>query len=146
MNPSRARLLWPFVLGATLLSGCTQLEEIGLYRTAVPEVSPTAIAELPKDIEAAALTIEDGGFAAEDLYLLEDTPTVLHLTNRDEQGYRLLLTDLLAETEIPPATTLAIEFTTPNANVYEARLYPLDGEEAIDTVRVVVRAAGAVEP
>lgn len=139
-------LLLSLTITLAVLSGCGA-GEIGIYRDTAPAVSPTAIAALPDDIEEAELVVTNGAFGAEDLFLLEGAPTVLHVTNRDARDYRFwIVEDLVGTFPIAANAVTDIEFTTPNADVYEGQLLAAEGDEPLDTVRVVVRTAGGVEP
>lgn len=120
---------------------------IGTCRDGVPEVSPTTIASLPEDIEEATLVVTEGRFGVDETRLLEGTPTVLHLFNNDARDYRFrIMEDLVAMTSIPADAMTDIEFTTPNAGVYEGQFFSSAADEVFDTVRAVVGSAGGVAP
>ena len=140
------RLLLSLALALAVLAGCGP-GEIGTYLEGAPPVSPTAIAALPDDIEEAELIVANGSFGVEDLFLLEGAPTILHVANSDERDYEFrIVEDLVAPYPIAANAVTDIEFTTPNADVYEGLLLSDDGEDVLDTVRVIVRSAGGVEP
>lgn len=115
--------------------------------TVPPAVSPPAISLLPDDIEAVTVAVTGGRFGVEDIRLLEGAPTVLHLENRDEDVYRLQIVPALVNpTSISARTTTVVSFTTPNAGEFEGQLLRANSAEVLDTVRVIVRAPGAVAP
>lgn len=130
-----------------LLTGCSRDMAVADDPTVPPAVSPPASSSQPNDIEALIVGVSNGQFAVDDIVLLEDAPTVLHLENRDDQAYRLQIEPALVNlTPIPAATTTIVSFTTPNAGEFEGQLLGTDSAEVLDTVRVVVRAPGGVVP
>jgi hypothetical protein len=54
---------------------------------------------------------------------------------------------LVTPTDIPASATTDVKFTTPNADRYELELLPASGSaDALDSIDVILQAAGAVEP
>ncbi len=146
--PNRAhkvrRIVALFVVG--FLVGCGG-EEIATERESTIDVSPAAIASLPEDIEEASVTVANGMFGVDVIRLLEGVPTVLHVTNEDDRAYRLqIVEDLVTAAPIASNATTDIEFTTPNAGEFEGQLLPDEGDDVLDTVQVIVRSAGGVQP
>ena len=141
----RLVVLAPLLLG--MLAGCgDEDEEVATDREGIPTVTPTAVAALPDAIEEATLTIAGGAFGVDELVLQEDEPTVLHVVNADDRAYRFrIVEDLVTATPIAADGTTAVKFTTPLANVYEGQLLAAE-DDVVDTIRVVVQAAGGVEP
>ena len=103
--------------------------------------SPTTAAGLEEDIEAVSLEIEDGELVADEIELTEERPTVLRVTNHDDEAYTLVIEPLVTETLIPAGDAIAIEFTTPVAETYTGELLPEGGGEPLDTMRVLVNNA-----
>ena len=136
----------PLLLG--ILAGCAdEEEEVATDREGIPTVTPTAVAALPDAVEEATLTIAGGAFGVDELVLHEGEPTVLHVVNADDRAYRFrIVEDLVTATPIAADGTTDVKFTTPLANVYEGQLLAAEGDDVVDTVRVVVQAAGGVEP
>jgi hypothetical protein len=119
---------------------------IAVDRVAIPDASPTALDDLPDDIEEATVSIAGGAFGVDEIVLREDEPTVLRVDNRDDLGYFLGIGDLVPAAAIPARRVTEIQFTTPNAGVYEGRLVASDEATVLDTVRVIVQSAGATAP
>ena len=142
-------LLWLILLPLLVaLAACGDSdEELATEREGVPTVPPTTLAALPDDIGEATLAITGGAFGVEELLLQEDEPTLLHVVNNDDRAYRFrVVEDLVTLTPIAPRATTDVGFTTPKANVYEGQLLPAEGEETLDTVRVVVLGPGGLRP
>lgn len=134
-------------LPVLLLMGCGEEEEVAENPVLIPDTSPTAIADLPEEIEEATIEIASGEFGVDNLVLQEGAPTVLFVVNADDQPYRFqIVEDLLTATAIAAGTTTEINFTTPNAATYEGQLLGADTDEVLDTLDVVVQAPGAVQP
>lgn len=130
-----------------LIAGCTPNQMIGEYRDTNPPVSPVAINMLPDDIEEVTLTVADGQFGVDDMFLLEGAPTLMHVANDDARAYRFQIEEALVTlTEIPANAVTDVPFTTPNAGEFEGQLLEMDSADVLDTVRVVVRSAGGVLP
>ncbi len=137
-------LLAALILAVVALRG--EDAELATGREDVPETTPTALGALPEGVEEATLTVEGGAFAVDELVLQEGEPTELHVVNGDAVPYRLRIGDLLTPTPIDANVVTDIKFTTPNANTYEGQLLPAEGDEVLDTLRVVIRAPGGVAP
>ena len=134
-------------LVALLATGCSRDMAVATDPTVPPAVSPAAISSQPDDIEAVAVAVTGGRFAVDDIRLLVGAPTVLHLENDDEDDYRLQIVPALVNpTSIPASMTTVVSFTTPNAGEFEGQLLRANSAEVRDTVRVIVRAPGAVAP
>jgi hypothetical protein len=103
--------------------------------------SPTAAAGLEEDIEEVSIEISDGELAEDEIELTEERPTVLRVTNHDDEAYVLRIDPLVTETMIPAGDAIAIEFTTPAAETYTGELLPESGDEPLDTMRVLVNNA-----
>ena len=110
---------------------------------AVAEAEP--VAPLPPVFETTGLVVEGGVFAADQLTLVEDVPTVLHLVNTDDQTYHFRINDLVATTVLPANELTVIEFTTPSGGVFAGQLLTLDDAAELDVlpVTVVPRAGDA---
>lgn len=135
------------LLVALLATGCSRDMAVANDPTVSPAVSPAAISLQPDDIEAVTVAVTGGRFAVDDIALLEGAPTVLHLVNGDDEGYRLQIEPALVNpTPIPASTTTVVSFTTPNAGEFEGQLLRANSTDVLDTVRVVVRSPGAVTP
>lgn len=142
-------VLTVLLIGLTL-SGCVvgdSDEETATERDGPLPVTPDALDEAPEGVGEATITITGGELVEELLTLQEDEPTILHVVNGDETAYRLWIgEDLVITTTIPAAVTTDVEFTTPNAAVYEGRLLAADDDTVLDTMVVRVQSPGAVEP
>lgn len=135
------------VMVLLLLSGCifgdseTSEELVGSTN-----VTPSAIGALPEDIGEVTITIADGAFDVENVLLQEGQPTVLHVVNNDDRAYRLKIGESLVAAEpIAASTTTDIQFTTPNADIFDGELLAEETDEVIATIEVVVRAPGGVD-
>ena len=106
--------------------------------------SPTAAAGLEEDIEAVSIEIEDGELAQDQIELTEERPTVLTVTNHDDESYMLRIDPLVTETLIPAGDELSIEFTTPATEEYTAELLHEAGGEPLDTMLVQVTNASGI--
>jgi hypothetical protein len=112
-----------------LLAGCGEEEMVATERTAVPNASPTTLAEVPGSIEAVTVTVASGKFGVDQLTFQEDQPSVLRVTNNDATAYRIQIKpNLVIATSIPANKTTDIQFTTPKANTYEGDLLAADSE------------------
>jgi hypothetical protein len=100
--------------------------------------SPTAAAGLEEDIEEVSLEIEDGALVDDEIELTQERPTVLRVTNHDDEAYMLSIEPLVSPTLVPAGDTVSIEFTTPTTNEYTGELLPESGGEPIDTMLVLV--------
>lgn len=131
-----------------LTTGCSPRDmAVANDPTVPPAVSPVVISSMPNDIEAVTVAVNGGQFAVEDIQLLEGAPTVLHLENGDDDNYRLQIVPAVVNpTPIPGNATTVVSFTTPNAGEFEGQLLKSESSEVLDTVRVIVRAPGAVQP
>lgn len=112
---------------------------------AAASASPTAAGGVPEDVESVEIAIADGEFSDDQIEFQQDTPSILVVTNEDDQRYTLEIGDLVAGWQLVPSDTTTVEFTTPKANEYEAQLIPEAGGEALDTMTVVVEAPGATD-
>ncbi len=138
-------LLLPLTL--FLLVGCGEEAKVAEPRTAVPNASPTTLAELPNAIEAVEVTVSNGTFGVDQLTFQEDQPSILRVTNKDNNAYRLQIKpNLVAATAVAANKTTDIQFTTPKANTYEGDLLAADSDKVLDTVDIVVQSPGAVSP
>ncbi len=120
--------------------------DVATEREDVPEITPTALAALPEGVEETSLTVEGGAFAVDELVLQEGEPTELHVVNSDAVPYRLRIGDLVTPTTIAADMVTEVKFTTPNANTFEGQLLAAEGDEVLDTLRVVIRSPGGVAP
>lgn len=112
---------------------------------AASSASPTAGAGVDEDVESVEITVADGEFSADQIEFQEDTPSILVVTNEDDQRYTLEIGDLVAGWQLVPTDTTTVEFTTPKSNEYEAQLLPEDGGEPLDTMTVVVQGPGGTD-
>jgi hypothetical protein len=115
-----------------------------IVRNAPP--SATSGVAPPERAEEAALTIADGKFSDDRLTVQQDEPTVVHITNKDSQVYRVRFGDVIAEEEIASAGITDVSFTAPNPVEIEAQLLEADSDKVLDTIQFVVRAPGGTEP
>ena len=105
--------------------------------------SPTAVAGVDEDVQEVEVTIEDGEFSEDEVEFQMESPSVLQVTNNDDVRYVLTIGDLVAEGwPIAPNQATAVEFTAPVDDEYEAQLTTDEGGDPLDTMRVVVVAAG----
>lgn len=106
--------------------------------------SPTAAAGLEEDIEEIAIEIEGGELVDDEIELTEGRPTVMRVTNQDDEAYVLVIDPLVSETTIPAGDDITIGFTTPAAETYTGELLPASGGEPLDTMRVLVNNAAGI--
>ena len=104
-----------------------------------PEVTPSGDAVVPDGLETARLTVKDGKFGARELILQDNQPTILGLVNEDGTAYRFQIDGLIDPTAVAAGGETTIDFTDPDAGVYEGRLLPASGDTALATIRVVVQ-------
>jgi hypothetical protein len=100
--------------------------------------SPTAAPGLEEDIEEVAIEISDGELVQDEIELTQDRPTVLSVTNHDEEAYVLKIDPLVTETMIPAGDQVSIEFTTPTADEFTGELLAESGDDSLDTMSVQV--------
>jgi hypothetical protein len=112
--------------------------------TAVPETVAEAepLAPLPSTVEVTGVVIVDGTFAADELNLVEDVPTVLHVVNGDDRDYRFRIDDLVATTPLPANQLTVIELTTPSAGTFTGQLLVADDDTEVDSLPVTVAPPG----
>ncbi len=106
--------------------------------------SPTAAAGLEEDIEEVAIEIEDSELTEDEIELTEERPTVLRVTNHDDEVYMLRIDPLVTETMIPAGDEISIEFTTSAPEAYTAELLPEAGGESLDAMTVQVTDAAGI--
>lgn len=111
---------------------------------AVAEAEP--LVPLPPVVEITALVVEGGMFTAEELALVEDVPTVLHLVNADDQPYHFRINDLVTTIELPPNGLTVVEFTTPTGGVFAGQLLAPDDEAELDVLPVIVEPRAGDAP
>lgn len=122
-------------------------DEVAEPRTGGVDAVPAELNKLPEGIEEATIAIANGTFDLETLYLQEDEPTVLHVTNQDSKAYRLEITPALVTPALVAASaTTDVGFTTPLASTYEVHLLPESGNGILATARVIVQSPGGVQP
>lgn len=146
LRPLRGIGLLPLLGGALALVGCGKTVETVSPRQAIPTVAPTAVAALPAGIKEATITVSGGTFDVDQVTLLRDQPTVLHVVNHDNRAYRFRIRGLVNATPIAAGTTTNVGFTTPKPAVDEGDLLPASGDAPLDTVRVVVQEASGIKP
>ncbi len=140
-------LLGTALLAAVILAVLASRDdeaEVATEREDVPETTPTALAALPGGVEETALTVQGGAFAVNELVLQEGEPTELDVVNGDGVPYRLRIGDLITPTPIDANGVTVVKFTTPIASTYEGQLLAAEGDEVLDTLRVVIRSPGGV--
>jgi hypothetical protein len=108
--------------------------------------SPTAGVAPPERAEEAALTIEGGKFLDDRLTVQQDEPTVVHITNKDSQDYRVRFGDVVAEQEISSAGITDVSITAPSPVELEGELLGADSDNVLDTIQFIVQAPGGAEP
>lgn len=145
------RTTWPgliaIVLAALLvLSACGDESEVAEERDAVPSVTPVALDALPEGVEVVDVLIQDGEFQTDEIILQENEPTVLRISNQDDQRYALEIGDILTPAELEPNEVTTIEMTTPLPEEYVGELLTEDEEEVVDTIPVLVVAPGRTDP
>ena len=101
---------------------------------------------VPAPLETTGLAVLDGAFIGDELVLRQGVPTLLHVANGDDRDYLLRIGDLLTPTSLPANATTAVQFTTPTAETYEARLLDAETDEVVATLPVEVVLPGAVAP
>lgn len=106
--------------------------------------SPTAAAGLEEDIEEVSIEIENGEFAEDEIELTEERPTVLRVTNHDDDAYMFQIDPLVTEMMVPAGDEISIEFTTPAPETYTGELLPEAGGEPLDTMTVQVTDAAGI--
>jgi hypothetical protein len=101
--------------------------------------SPTAAPGVSDRPEEVAVTISDGSFDTREIRLQEGTPTLMRVTNNDDQDYVLRIGDLVLDTALPAGETTDVGFTTPVAGEYQAVL--LDGPDGEEQDSVLLNVA-----
>ncbi len=129
-----------------LLPACGDESEVAEERDAVPDTTPVALDQLPEGVEVVDVVIQDGEFQTSEIILQEDEPTVLRISNQDDQRYALEIGDILTPTELAPGEVTDIEMTTPLPEEYVGELLTEDEEEVVDTIPVLVVAPGRTAP
>ena len=131
-----------------LLAACSDDSKESNDRDTFGNVTPEQRANVPVEVEEVTIAISDGEFDVETITLQEDEPSIVHVENADGQAYRVQITpELVTPTDIPASAATDVKFTTPNADRYELELLPASGsDEALDSIDVIVQAAGAVQP
>jgi hypothetical protein len=112
----------------------------------VIDVSPQAVDELPEDTEMATLEIADGAFVDDELLLLRGEPTILHVTNRDDQDYQFRIEGFVIAQAIPAESTTEISFTTPTTEDYTGELLDAEDDSVLDDIRVVIQPVTGADP
>lgn len=108
--------------------------------------SPTALAELPADIEVANITIKDGMFSVAEVIVQQGTPSILDVVNQDDRAYRLKIDDLVAPTDIAADATTRVSFTTPKVDRYQAELLASDSDDVLAQITLNVIGPGGTQP
>jgi hypothetical protein len=136
------------VASTLLLAACSDDSKESDDRDTFGNVTPEQRANVPVEVEEVTIAISDGEFDVETITLQEDEPSIVHVENADGQAYRVQITpELVTPTDIPASAATDVKFTTPNADRYELELLPASGsDEALDSIDVIVQAAGAVQP
>ncbi len=142
--PGRAIAL--LLIALVVLTGCGDESEVAEEREVVPNVTAVALDALPEGVEVVDLLIEDGELQTEEIVLQEDEPTVLRVSNGDDQRYALRIGDLLTATELPAGEVTTVELTTPLPQEYVGELLTEEDEEVVDAVPVLVIAPGRTGP
>lgn len=110
------------------------------------QASPTALAEMPQDINVARITIKDGAFSVEEVIVQQAEPSILNVENQDGRAYRFEIDDIVAPTDVAANTTTRVAFTAPKADRYTGKLLAVDSDAVIAQITVDVSAPGAVAP
>jgi hypothetical protein len=137
----------PVVLGLIILLAATLMVGVRANKedvatnpiTIAPDVPSQDLNQVPQGLEEARLTVGGGRFQENSLFIEQNQPMVLRIVNRDNQAYQLqIMPDLVSPMAIAAATTTQIEFTDPNAGIYEGQLLDPDTGQVVAKLTVDV--------
>lgn len=108
--------------------------------------SPTAGAAHSAEPEQIEITISDGDFDSREIRVVAQVPTMMRVTNEDDQSYVLRVGDMITETEIPSGETVDVDFSSDVPETYEAELLDGPDGEVVATTTFVVAEPGGGTP
>jgi hypothetical protein len=109
--------------------------------------SPTALAARPNNASQTTVQINNGKLSEDGVEFQQNESGALIIDNRDGTAYVLKVGTLIAGAQIPAKQVTNVEFSSTNADQFEAQLLPADGSgDALDTMRVTIASAGNTQP